>query len=152
MTTQLTIEPIRADSVTFLQLQGRILHLEFQTELKSDPPLPLRMIDYWVRLYRLYRLPITQVMVLLLPPSPNQIIESSFTVENTSHQYQVIRLWEQDPELFLNDTALLPLAPLTATNEPQSLLQQVVGKVNELSTDKRVEVSAYTQIVAGFNI
>ena len=150
--TELSIEPIRADSVTFLQLEGRILHLEFQTELKSDPPLPLRMIDYWVRLYRLYRLPITQVIVLLLPPSSNQIIESSFTVENTSHQYQVIRLWEQNPELFLNDTALLPLASLTATNEPQTLLQQVVGKVNELSTEKRVEVSAYTQIVAGFNI
>jgi predicted transposase YdaD len=38
-------------------LQGRILHLEFQTKLESTPPLPLRMLDYWVRLYRLYRLP-----------------------------------------------------------------------------------------------
>jgi len=111
--TELSIEPIRADSVTFLQLQGRILHLEFQTELKSNPPLPLRMLDYWVRLYRLYRLPITQVIVLLLPPAESQTIESQFTVENTSHQYQVIRLWEENPELFLNDTALLPLALLT---------------------------------------
>ena len=73
-------------------------------------------------------------------------------MENTSHQYQVIRLWEENPEGFLNDPALLPLAPLTATNEPQTLLQQVVAKVNKLSTDKRVEISAYTQIVAGFNI
>lgn len=59
--TELGIEPIRADYVTFLQLEGQILHLEFQTKLESNPPLPLPMLDYWVRLYRLYRLPITQV-------------------------------------------------------------------------------------------
>lgn len=66
--TELSIEPIRADYVTFLRTQKQILHLEFQTQLASDPPLPLRMLDYWVRLHRLYRLPITQVVVLLLPP------------------------------------------------------------------------------------
>ncbi len=51
--TELSIEPIRADYVTFLQLQGQILHLEFQTKLESNPPIPLRMLDYWVRLHRL---------------------------------------------------------------------------------------------------
>jgi predicted transposase YdaD len=66
--TELSIEPILADYVTFLQLEGRILHLEFHSLLESTPPLPLRMLDYWVRLYRRYRLPITQVVVLLLPP------------------------------------------------------------------------------------
>ena len=147
--TELSIEPIRADSVTFLQLQGRILHLEFQTQLQSTPPLPLRMLDYWVRLYRLYRLPITQVVVLLLPPPETQVIETRFTLENTEHQYQVIRLWEENPELLLHDPALLPLAPLTATNEPQTLLQQVIQQVNELEAEKRAEISAYAQIVAG---
>ena len=147
--TELSIEPIRADSVTFLQLQGRILHLEFQTQWQSNPPLPLRMLDYWVRLYRLYRLPITQVVVLLLPPPETEVIETRFTLENTDHQYRVIRLWEENPELFLHDPALLPLAPLTATNEPQILLQRVIQQVNELEQQKRVEISAYAQIVAG---
>ncbi|MBC1218633.1 hypothetical protein GNF10_25260 [Nostoc sp. UCD121] len=32
--TELSIEPIRADSVTFLQTENRILHLEFQTQLR----------------------------------------------------------------------------------------------------------------------
>jgi predicted transposase/invertase (TIGR01784 family) len=147
--TELSIEPIRADYVTFLQLQGRILHLEFQTKLESTPPLPLRMLDYWVRLYRLYRLPITQVVVLLLPPSPETVIETVFCVETTRHEYRVIRLWEENPEPFLNNPALLPLAPLAATTQPQSLLQQVVGKVNQLEPRQRPEISAYTQILAG---
>jgi predicted transposase YdaD len=147
--TELSIEPIRADYVTFLQLQGRILHLEFQTKLESTPPLPLRMLDYWVRLYRLYRLPITQVVVLLLPPTPETVIETVFAVENTRHEYRVIRMWEENPEIFLNDSALLPLAPLTATTQPQMLLQRVVEQVNQLEEKQRPEISAYTQILAG---
>ena len=60
--TELSIEPIRADSVTFLQTENRILHLEFQTTQKSDTPIPLRMLDYFVRLVRKYDVPITQVV------------------------------------------------------------------------------------------
>ncbi len=135
--------------MTFLQLQGRILHLEFQTKLESTPPLPLRMLDYWVRLYRLYRLPVTQVVVLLLPPAPETVIETAFTVETTRHEYRVIPMWEQNPEPFLNDPALLPLATLAATTQPQALLQRVVGKVNQLEPKQRPEISSYTQILAG---
>jgi predicted transposase YdaD len=147
--TELSIEPIRADYVTFLQLEGRILHLEFQTKLESTPPLPLRMLDYWVRLYRLYRLPITQVVVLLLPPAPDTVIETSFNFETTSHQYRVIRMWEENSELFLNDEALLPLAPLAATSQPQSLLQQVAERVEGIEAQKKPEILTYTKILAG---
>lgn len=147
--TELSIEPIRADSVTFLQLQGRILHLEFQVRLESNPPLPLRMVDYWVRLYRLYRLPVTQVVVLLLPPAEGTVIETVFAVENTRHEYQVIKLWQEDPEMFLNDPALLPLAPLTATTQAEALLQRVAQRVKQLDDIGRQEVSGYTQILAG---
>ena len=147
--TELSIEPIRADSVTFLQLQGRLLHLEFQTKLESNPPFPLRMIDYWVRLYRLYRLPITQIIVLLLPPSEDTVIETAFIVENTRHEYQVLRLWEQEPELFLNDPALLPLATLAATTDSEALLRETAQRVSQLEVERKQEVSTYTQILAG---
>ena len=147
--TELSIEPIRADSVTFLQLQGRLLHLEFQTKLESNPPLPLRMIDYWVRLYRLYRLPITQIIVLLLPPSEDTVIETAFIVENTRHEHQVLRLWEQEPELFLNDPALLPLATLAATTDSEALLRETAQRVSQLEVERKQEVSTYTQILAG---
>ncbi len=146
---ELSIEPIRADYVTFLRLQGRILHLEFQTEIKSEPPLPLRMLDYWVRLYRLYRLPVTQVVVLLLKPSKGQIIETAFEVESTRHEYRVIRLWEEDPAPLLNDPALLPLAPLAASTASETLLRDVAQRVTQLDPQIRSEVSGYTQILAG---
>ncbi len=148
--TELSIEPIRADSVIFLQTADRILHLEFQVRLESEPPLPLRMLDYWVRLYRLYRKPITQVIILLLPPTPGTIIETQFVLETTHHEYQVIRLWEEDPNIFLSDPALLPLASLAATSQPEELLNQVAQQLNKIeSVQQKQEVSAYVQILAG---
>ena len=148
--TELSIEPIRADAVTLLQTQERILHLEFQVKLESDPPLPLRMLDYWIRLYRLYRLPITQVVVLLLPPTGASTIETAFAVESTRHEYNVICLWQQDPTLFLNDVALLLLATLAAATAPEQLLQQVAQQISKIElTQQREQVSAYTQLLAG---
>jgi predicted transposase YdaD len=63
--TELSIEPIRADLITFLQTENQILHIEFQTEATSKTPIPLRMLDYYVRLTRQYRVPVTQIVVFL---------------------------------------------------------------------------------------
>lgn len=148
--TELSIEPIRADSVIFLQLRGQILHLEFQTIWTSNPPMPLRSLDYWVRLYRLYRLPIIQIVVVLLPPSEGTTIETVFEVGSTRHEFQVVKLWEQDPELFLQDSALLPFASLTRTQDAEQLLDRIVQQVGEIAeTKERQEVSSYVQLMAG---
>ncbi|NJN58966.1 MAG: Rpn family recombination-promoting nuclease/putative transposase [Leptolyngbyaceae cyanobacterium SL_5_9] len=148
--TELSIEPIRADYVTFLETQERILHLEFQTKLPAEPPLPLRMLDYWVRLYRRYRLPITQVLVLLRPPSSGTVIETRFQVETTRHDYRVVRMWEQDPEIFLRDPALLPLATLAATNQPEQLMSRIAEEVSKIElSERRQEIATCTQVLAG---
>ena len=47
---ELSIEPIRADSIILLQSLKIILHLEFQTD--PDPDMPFRMADYALRIYR----------------------------------------------------------------------------------------------------
>ncbi len=146
--TELSIEPIRADSVTFLQTQSRILHLEFQVEPITDPPLPLRMLDYWVRLYRQYRQPVTQVLILLKPTSVD--VPAEFKLENTEHRYQVLRLWEQDPTPLLSDQALLPLAALARADSGEQILERVVAEIAKIETaNLRHEVSNCTQILAG---
>lgn len=147
---ELSIEPIRADSVTLLRTRGQILHLEFQTNWQSDPPIPLRLLDYWVRLHRLYRLPVTQIVVVLLPPSEGTTIETLFEVGSTRHEFQVVKLWEQEPDLFLQDTALLPFAALTRTQDSTRLLDRVVQQVAEIpEVTERQEMSAYVQLMAG---
>lgn len=148
--SELSIEPIRADSVTFLRTQERILHIEFQVEVDTNPPLPLRMLDYWVRLHRRYRLPVTQVVILLKKPAKATVIETEFNLENTSYSYQVMRMWEQDPAVFLEDTALLPLATLAATQKPETLLTQISQQISNIeSLEQRQDVAICTQLLAG---
>lgn len=111
--TELSLEPIRADAVTLLQASNQILHLEFQTQPESEPPLPLRMLDYWVRLHRQYRYPVDQVIIFLKYTTSEAVFIEQFEAANTRHRYRVIRMWEQDPTPLLANSALLPLALLS---------------------------------------
>ncbi len=124
MKTELSIEPIRADFVTFLRTEERILHLEFQVNPNQPPPISLRMLDYWVRLYRTYGLPVTQFLILLKYSPAAAEVKSKFQVENTCHSYQVVRMWEQDPAPFFQDPALVPLAALCVSEDSTQLLSQ----------------------------
>ena len=148
--TELTIEPIRADSVTFLRTADRILHLEFQIQLPKRKPMPLRMLNYFVRLYWDYGLPITQVVIWLKPTTNPAVFENQFKLESTQHEYKVIRIWEESPELFLQEPALLPLATLATTENSSALLSQVAEQVSKIEEPaQRDEISACTQILAG---
>ena len=103
-----------------------------------------------MRLHRLYRLPVTQIVVVLLPPSEGTTIETVFELGSTRHEFQVVKLWEQDPEMFLQDVALLPFASLTRTQDFSQLLNRVVQQVAEIpESTERQEMSAYVQLMAG---
>ncbi len=148
--TELSVEPIRADFVAFLREQERILHLEFQVEAVTVPPMPLRMLDYYVRLRRQYGYPVEQVVIFLKPTTNAAAYVEQFTDSNTVHRYRVIRLWEQDPSPLLQDAALLPSASLAASASPIELLNRValeVGKIEEVAT--RREIANCAQILAG---
>ncbi|AUB42943.1 putative transposase YdaD (plasmid) [Nostoc flagelliforme CCNUN1] len=146
----MSLEPIRADSVTFLQTANRILHIEFQTRTISNPPLPFRMLDYSVRLIRQYNVPVTQVVIFLQETNNEIAFTEEYVSETTTHRYQALRMWEQESALFLDNPALLPLAPLTRTTSPQRLLSQVAQSVARISDrNTRQDIAAYAEILAG---
>ncbi|WP_193195717.1 DUF4351 domain-containing protein [Nostoc sp. MG11] len=148
--TELNLEPIRADSVTFLQIANQILHLEFQTTPKSTPPLDFRMLDYYTRLKREYWCDIQQVLIFLQATSSEIAFQTQYLDTNTTHRYRVIRLWEEDPTPLLANPALLPLATLARTDSPANLLTQVATAVDMIEeTDERQNISACVQVLAG---
>ncbi|MBD2521239.1 DUF4351 domain-containing protein [Nostoc sp. FACHB-133] len=148
--TELTLEPIRADSVTFLQAANQILHIEFQTLAKSNPALNFRMLDYSVRLKRQYRCPVVQVLIFLQETTNEMAFTEEYRDNTTIHQYQVVRLWEQDSTLFLANPALLPLASLTRTDSPQTLLAQVAERVATIpDREERQNIAGCVEILAG---
>ena len=148
--TELNLEPIRADSVTLLQISNQILHLEFQTTPKSKTPLDFRMLDYYTRLKREYWCEIEQVLIFLQATSSEIVFNTQYVDKKTRHSYRVIRLWEEDPTPLLANLALLPLATLARTNSPADLLTQVAASVDMIEeTDERQNISACVQVLAG---
>ncbi|WP_449418825.1 Rpn family recombination-promoting nuclease/putative transposase [Phormidium nigroviride] len=148
--TELIQEPIRADSLVFLQTDNQILHLEFETRPYSEPTIAFRMLDYYVRLKRQYSCAIHQVVIFLQETISEQVFVSEWTDTNTRHGYRVIRLWEQDPALLLSVPGLLPLATLSQTNSPQNLLQQIAERIAIIDEpNQQADLLACTQVIAG---
>lgn len=151
--TELFAEPIRADFATFIRSAAGILHVEFQFALPgaADTPLPLRMLDYYVRLYRRHRVPVEQVLVLVKAttmPTP-----AVFETGHTRHEYRVVRLWEEDPAPLLVDEALLPLAVLARTEDRRALVSTVAEQVRRIEPmSRRRQVVAMAELLAGLEI
>jgi predicted transposase/invertase (TIGR01784 family) len=148
--SELRVEPIRPDALLLLPDRKAILHIEFQTLPTSMPPLPFRMLDYWVRIRRQYSFPITQVVIFLQETNSEQACINEFVAENTRHRYQVIRMWEQDAAPFLANPALLPLATLAQTNSPPALLERVASQVDMLEEiEQRRNIATCAEVLAG---
>jgi len=130
--TELSNEPIRADSLILLQSEDLVLHTEFQTD--ADETMAFRMLDYRVRVYRRYPTKeMRQVVIYLRPTNSELVQQNSFRLSKTYHEFEVIRLWEMPTEMFLQSQGLLPFAVLTKTNEPKIVLSQVAQAIDKIT-------------------
>jgi predicted transposase/invertase (TIGR01784 family) len=135
--SELSVEPIRADSVIFLESTEIILHIEFQTEPNKN--IPFRMADYRLRLYR--KFPdkhIHQVVIYLTPSQSSLVYETKFSIGALNHAFNVIRLWEQPTGIFQQYQGLLPFAALSQTRNPENTLRQVAKQIENIA-DKQVQ-------------
>lgn len=147
---ELNVEPIHADSVLLLRVGNLILHIEFQTQPQSKPPLPFRVLDYKVRLKRTYGCSVIQVVVFLKETISELAFQNEYRDETTTHKYRVIRLWEEDSNPFFQNPALLPLAPLTKSDVPENLIAEVAHQVNEIQDEEeKRRISSCASILAG---
>lgn len=150
--SELSLQPIHADAVQLLELDEEILHVEFETDpTDSEPPLELRLLDYFVRLYRRERKPIRQVVIVLVKTKAR--IPEEFHVGDTWHRYRVLKLWEQDPAPLLAEPGLWPLAALARTKHPRQLLMEVAEKVSTIADEsQRNDLTAAASILAGLRV
>lgn len=150
--TELNVEPIRADSVMLLQSSEVILHTEFQTA--SDETMPFRMADYYLRLKRKFpERDIQQVVIYLKPTSSQLVRQTNYKTPVMTHQFRVIRLWEEPVEVFLSTPGLLPYAVLSQATDKERVLAQVVRELEQI-TDQREKsnLAAATSILAGLQL
>jgi predicted transposase/invertase (TIGR01784 family) len=147
--SELSLEPIRADALILRQSEQVVVHVEFQTEPKPD--IPFRMLDYRVRVYR--RFPqkrMYQVVVYLQETGSDLVQQTTFEIENTRHEFRVIRLWEQPLDAFLESPGLLPFAVLSQVRDRSQALRQVAERVDQLG-DRQMQsnLTASAAILAG---
>ncbi|WP_271253540.1 hypothetical protein [Pseudanabaena sp. Chao 1811] len=120
--SELSADPIRADSVILLESAEVIMHLEFQT--KTDDTMAYRMANYYLRLYGKYPTKdIHQTVIYLRETGSSLAYQSSFNTKKLNHEFNVIRLWEQPTEIFRQYQGLLPLAVLTKTGDRTETLR-----------------------------
>ncbi len=150
--TELNVEPIRADSVMLLQSREVILHTEFQTI--SDETMPFRMADYYLRLKRKFpERDVQQVVIYLKPTSSDLVRQTSYQTPVMTHQFRVIRLWEEPVEVFLSTPGLLPYAVLSQASDKESVLTQVVRKLEQIADPReQSNLAAATSILAGLQL
>lgn len=147
--SELSLEPIRADALIMLEGDENLLHIEFQTQ--PEPKIPFRMLDYWVRAKR--RTPdktIRQVVVYLNRSQSERVFQTVYEAENTTHRFEVIRLWEQPFESFLTAPGLLPLAILSRVNNREAALQEIARQIQSVpNRTEQANLVASTFVLAG---
>jgi predicted transposase/invertase (TIGR01784 family) len=150
--TELNVEPIRADSVMLLQSRDIILHTEFQTA--ADETMPFRMADYYLRLRRKFPdRDIQQVVIYLKPTGSDLVRQTRYETPVMTHQFRVIRLWEEPVEVFLSTPGLLPYAVLSQAPNKEEVLSQVVGQLAGIEDRRdRDNLTAATSILAGLQL
>ncbi|KAM3116452.1 Rpn family recombination-promoting nuclease/putative transposase [Phormidesmis sp. 146-33] len=150
--SELSLEPIRADAMILLQSDQSSLHIEFQTLPKKK--IPFRMLDYRVRGHRRYDDKTMQQVVIYLKSTASELAyQTSFTLESTRHDFQVIRLWEQPVSRFLQYPGLLPFAALGQSADPAEMLRQatqIVDQIEEPTT--QANLMAASAILAGLRL
>jgi predicted transposase/invertase (TIGR01784 family) len=112
------------------------------------------MTDYRLRGHRRYEnKTMIQVVIYLKPTASPLVYQTSFTLENTHHEFQVIRLWEQPASLFLQYPGLLPFAALGQSESPAEMLRQateIMDQIEDPATQSNL--MAASAILAGLRL
>ncbi|PDV99645.1 DUF4351 domain-containing protein [Candidatus Viridilinea mediisalina] len=122
-------------SVTSEDGSEEILHLEFQGR-GSDLPMPLRMLEYRVRIATAYPgIPVTSVVWYVGGAGASDMGTHHLTNAQghatVTWQYHVIHLWKLDGEdlLALNRPTLAALIGQTRLRDPEPALRQAVDQI-----------------------
>jgi predicted transposase/invertase (TIGR01784 family) len=150
--SELSLDPIRADALIFLESDESILHIEFQTLPKDN--VPFRMLDYRVRGHRKNPTKsMRQVVIYLKQTGSDLVYQTSFMMECTRHEFEVIRLWEQPASLFLQYPGLIPFAILGQSVDAEETLRQVAQRVDQIQDPQtQANLMAASGILAGLKL
>ena len=81
------------------------------------------------------------------------VYQTSFTMEHTRHEFEVVRLWEQPASLFLQYPGLIPFAVLGQSADAEETLRQAAQRVNRIADPTtQANLMAASGILAGLKL
>lgn len=109
-----------------------ILHIEFQRSPDAD--LPLRMASYALRIRERYGQMPLQILILLEESPAANRVPAVFEEGSARIEYQILRLWEQNPQVILQSQrpGLSPLVALMG--QPEQITERLEACALMLST------------------
>ena len=112
------------------------------------------MLDYRVRSYRKYpNKNMRQVVIYLKQTGSELVYQTSFTMERTRHEFEVIRLWEQPASLLLEYPGLIPFAALGDTIDIEATLRQASQRIDQVADPvTKANLVAASGILAGLRL
>lgn len=150
--TELSLEPIRADSLILLQGDDEILHIEFQVDPKKV--VPFRLADYRLRLHRkLPQLTIRQIVIYLRQTNSPRVYQDTFEIAGMRAEFEIIRIWEVPAEELLKFRGLLPFAALGKTDDPEQTLRDSVQAMKLIPDENQLhEALGAAYILSGLRL
>jgi predicted transposase YdaD len=127
-----------ADKV--IRVEGQAPYL-VNLELQSSYDADLLETTWWrqAALFHRHRLPVVTVLILLRREANAPAVTGCFEIRlpdgwlTNQYDYRVVRLWQEDPELYMaGGVNLVPLAPLTNVAEDAlpGLVQRMADRIN----------------------
>ena len=150
--TELSLEPIRADSVILLQGDNEVLHIEFQTDPKIE--LPMRLADYRLRIHRKFpEKTIHQVVIYLRETKSERVFQNYFEIAGMYAEFEVIRIWEVPVSDLLQYPGLLRFAALSQSDDAVQTLRTAVSEIAKIKDESdQHEAIAATYVLAGLRL
>lgn len=133
-----------------------LIHVEFQGW--SDPEFDERMLLYHCSIRRREKLPVHSVAFVLRPTAWSRENlggirhESVYPGCRLDFAYQVIKVWEQPPQIFLNaGLGVLPLAPLANVSEESlpAVVESMSERLREANRADAAELWTATHLLMG---
>jgi predicted transposase YdaD len=94
-----------------------------------------------------------QVVIYLKQTASPLVYQTSFTMERTRHEFDVIRLWEQPASLFLQYPGLIPFAALGQSTNAEETLRQASQRIDQIEDPAtQANLMAASGILAGLKL
>jgi predicted transposase YdaD len=162
------VEVIDSDITTLTAAADKVIHVGgpqpylVNFEVQSSHQTDL-VETTWFRqaaLFHRHRLPVLTVLVLLRPDANSPSLTGTFELsmpdgwQTNRYNYRVVRLWQEDPESYLNGGVnLVPLALLTnvpdAEEELRGLVRHMAERINAEPEPRAAKLWTATYLLMG---